>query len=291
MIKGIAITNAYLVLPGIAYVLKRMKEEFAKLGVSLTNVSNASIYASLNSDGSLVTSFPKVDFILYLDKDPYLASLLTKLGYRLFDKADAIRLCDDKMLTYLSLANQGIRMPKTISAPLNYSSSYSGEFIPNLEKELSYPFISKTNFGSQGQGVKMIHSRDELLAREKDIGHSPRLYQENIASSFGHDYRLIIIGDKLVAAMERHGPTGEFRSNIALGGSGEKVNIPANYAEMAIKASRILDLDYCGVDILEGENKEPILSEVNSNAFMEGIEKISGVNVAKAYCTHILKSL
>jgi gamma-F420-2:alpha-L-glutamate ligase len=291
MINGIAITNAYVVLPGIAYVLKRMQEEFSKLGVSLKVVSNASIYASISSDGSLKGSLPKADFVLYLDKDPYLSSLLTKLGYRLFDKAEAIRLCDDKMLTYLALTNKGISMPKTISAPLNYSSSYEGDFIANLEKELTYPFISKTNFGSQGQGVTMVHSREELIAREKEIGHSPRLYQENIASSFGHDFRLIIIGGQFIAGMERKGPKGEFRSNIALGGSGAKVNIPANYIEMATKASQILDLDYCGVDLLEGQNKEPVLCEVNSNAFMEGIEKVSGVNIAKAYCTHILKSL
>lgn len=254
-------------------------------------VSNATIYASISSDSSLHSSLPKVDFVLYLDKDPYLASLLTKLGHRLFDKAEAIRLCDDKMLTYLALVNKGIKMPKTISAPLNYSSSYTGEFIPNLEKELAYPFISKTNFGSQGQGVTLIHSRDELLAREKDIGHSPRLYQEDITSSFGHDYRLIIIGSKFIAGMERMGPKGEFRSNIALGGSGKKVNIPANYIKTATKAAQILDLDYCGVDLLEGASHEPILCEVNSNAFMEGIEKVSGINVAKAYCEYIIKTI
>lgn len=291
MIKGIAIVNAYTIIPGIAVVLSRMQEEFSKLGVELATVPNSYIYSSLGSDGELKSTLSKADFILYLDKDPYLALMLTRLGYRLFDSAESIRLCDDKMLTYLSLANKGIKMPKTISGPLNYSDHIDGSFLSNLEKELSYPFISKTNFGSQGQGVALIHNHTELLAREKEIGHAPRLYQENIASSFGKDFRLIVIGGRFLAGMERHGPKGEFRSNIALGGEGLKTKIPAEFISMAEKAASILKLDYCGVDLLEGPNKEPILCEVNSNAFMGGIEKTTGVNIAKAYCEHILNSL
>jgi gamma-F420-2:alpha-L-glutamate ligase len=60
---------------------------------------------------------------------------------------------------------------------------------------------------------------------------------------------------------------------------------------MAEKAASILGLDYCGVDVLIGPKGEPILCEVNSNAFIEGIEKVTGVNVASAYAHHIEKSI
>ena len=60
---------------------------------------------------------------------------------------------------------------------------------------------------------------------------------------------------------------------------------------MAIKASEILNLDYCGVDILEGKDGEPILSEVNSNAFFEGIEMTTKVNVAGAYVDYLIRKV
>ena len=79
-----------------------------------------------------------------------------------------------------------------------------------------------------------------------------------------------------------------YLSNLATGGKSYVVDLPKTYLDVAEKAARILELDYCGVDLLEGENGEPILSEVNSNAFYEGIEKTTGINVARLYVDYIL---
>ena len=56
-------------------------------------------------------------------------------------------------------------------------------------------------------------------------------------------------------------------------------------------AASVLGLDYCGVDLLYGESGEPIVCEVNSNAFFEGLEGATGVNVAKLYAEHIVKEI
>ena len=40
-------------------------------------------------------------FAVYLDKDKYLGKLLELKGLRLFNRAAAVELCDDKMITYL----------------------------------------------------------------------------------------------------------------------------------------------------------------------------------------------
>lgn len=287
--KGLVILNAYIAYKSLLHLANRLKEEFALLGIDIEVKNNAEIRTYIDHNGNLQKEALPVDFIVYLDKDPYISFMLEKAGYRLFNSAESIRLCDDKMLTYLSLMNQGITMPKTISGPLCYANIEDETFIHNLEKELSFPMVSKTNYGSQGRGVTLIRNHEELVAREKEIAYSPRLYQEDIASSFGVDYRLIVIGEECVAAMKRINKNGDFRSNIALGGVGEEANLPASYLEIATKAASILKLDYCGVDLLEGENNEPILCEVNSNAFIEGIEKATKKNVARAYANHIYR--
>ncbi len=289
--KGIVILNAYIAYPGLSNLADRLIEEGAKKGLSISRKTNAEIFSYVKSNGSLSKANLKADFIIYLDKDPYIAKILEKNHFRLFNHAEAIRLCDDKMLTYLSLLNLGIKMPKTISAPLCYDRKDNLAFIDNLEKELSYPFVSKTNFGSQGKGVSLISSREELIAREKEIAFSPRLYQEMVRGEKGTDYRLIVIGGKLIASMKRVNQSGDFRSNVALGGEGIAVSPPSSFEEVALKAASALNLDYCGVDILKNEHEEPVLCEVNSNAFIAGIEKATKINVASAYIEHIMNCI
>lgn len=290
MKKGVAVFNGYITLPGLRYVFTRMREELAEFKVDLEAHSNAEILTDVSSNGE-ISGKKEFDFILYLDKDKYLARELELIGYRLFNRAESIELCDDKMLTHLALSNQGIKMPRTVSGPLNYSSRTSEEFNRKVFDHLSLPFIAKTNFGSMGKGVTMINTKNEFMAYEEKMKHLPRFYQEFIPSSFGFDYRLIVIASKVVASMRRENHDGDFRSNIALGGDGVKVELPPSYVEMAEKAAKILKLDYCGVDILQGPNGEPILCEVNSNAFLEGIEQVTGINIAKIYAAHIYKEI
>ena len=290
MKKGLCLLNAFIQTDGPTHFYKRMKEELSRLDVSLDLKTNAEILSYIDSDGSIVSNEKPYDFVLYLDKDLYVSFLLEKLGYKLFNSANAIRLCDDKMLTHMALANHGIKMPKTISAPLNYSESISLEFINNVEKKLVYPLVAKDNFGSLGKNFFLIKNHEELLDFEKNHYQNPRLYQEFISSSYGFDYRVIVIGGRMVAAMKRVNKE-DWRSNIAQHGKGEKVVLSKEYQKTAEKAAAILGLDYCGIDLLSGKKGEPILCEVNSNAFLGGIEQVSGVNVAKEYAKEIIEKL
>ena len=112
--NGIIIVNQ--TLGHNEYKIKRFKEEFSKRNISLeVFVNDGSL--SVIKNNKITINLPKADFVFYLDKDIYLARLLEKAGYRLFNSADFIKLCDDKMLTFIRCANEGIRMPKTISGP------------------------------------------------------------------------------------------------------------------------------------------------------------------------------
>lgn len=292
MKKALCLLNGYIQQGGPLHFYQRMKEEFLKLDIDLEMKTNQEILSFIDSNGSIqAKELTPYAFCLYLDKDGYISKMLELNGFRLFNSSKSIYLCDDKMLTHIALANHGIRMPKTISAPLNYTSSFEETFLLETEKELTYPIVAKRNFGSLGKGVFLLQNHEELVSFEKKYQAEPHLYQEFVSSSFGFDYRLILIGGRFVAGMKRHNENGDFRSNIAQGGKGEKVEIPNSYIDLAEKAAQILKLDYCGVDLLRGKNGEPILCEVNSNAFLKGIEEVTGMNIAYLYATHIAKSL
>ena len=287
--RGAFLINGYTLYPGHEHFLKRMKEELANLGVKMDVITSTEAYAHIASSGDKVNVFPDVDFIIVLDKDKYILKSLEAMGLRLFNSSFATELCDDKMLTYLTLSNLGIKMPETISSPLNYSRADETAFLNTVEGTLGYPLVCKTNFGSMGTGVFLLQNKEELHQKALELRDMSHLYQKFIASSFGIDYRLIVIGGKVLTGYRRHGGENEFRSNIGLGGHGEAVTLTNEQIAIAEKAALELGLDYCGIDLLEGENGEPILCEVNSNAFFAGAEKTTGVNIAKAYAAYIVK--
>ena len=289
--KGLIVVNTYEVFPSVEHMVSRLKEEFAELGIVFDVLSSGELPLWVSEDGKIQHGDLPYDFAIYLDKDPYVASMLEDAGLRLFNKADAIRLCDDKMLTYLSLSDKGIKMPKTISGPLRYSKKDSDVFLKRIEASFSFPIVVKENYGSLGRNVYLVQNKTELKELENRLSYSPRLYQELVASSFGVDNRIIVIGGRAIAWMKRKSDNGDFRSNIALGGHGEGVNLPQNYIMMAENCAKILGLDYAGIDILNGPDGEPILCEVNSNAFIKGIEEVTGINVAKAYADYIWREV
>lgn len=286
--RGLVVVNAYDVLPSIEHFVERMKEEFEPFGIELDVKSAGEIYAFIGSDGELYAADLPYDFCLFLDKDRYISHLLEEAGLRLFNSAQAIEACDDKMLTYMNLMHFGIRMPKTVSGPLHYSLLDNDDFLHNVEKVIPYPIVVKTNFGSQGEGVYLAHNFEELKDVEKKVIYRPRLYQEFIETSKGFDYRLICIGGKFVAGYKRRSLTDEFRSNLARGGVGVEHTMTPFQIDTAERIARIMKLDYCGIDFLEsGVPEEPILCEINSNAFIKGAEKVTKINIAGKYAEYI----
>ena len=290
--RGLTVVNAYALHPSIRHFHERMKEELSYLHIDLDLMNAAEVQAVLLADGIVSTATLPYDFILYLDTDRYIAKLLEMRGYRLFNKARAIELCDDKMETYLALSGHGIHMPKTVTAPLCYVSPKNDDFLHTVSLNLSFPIVAKANFGSQGSGVMLVKDATELKAIEADLQDKAHLYQEFIEAAKGFDYRLIVVNGTFVAGYVRRNLNGDFRSNLAQGGIGEPHAMTESQIAVAEKAARALGLDYCGVDLLESGNPEdPILCEVNSNAFMRGAEEITKINVAEIYATHIARCI
>lgn len=226
------------------------------------------------------------DFCVYLDKDVLVALMLEKAGIKLFNSADAIRICDDKFLTFIMLSGNKIKMPKTISSPLMYTDNEDKEFLDKVESELGYPVVVKTVYGSMGKGVYLAKDRkglDELFLKLRRV---PHLYQKFISKNSGEDIRIITVGGKVVSAIRRKN-ANDFRSNVEQGGTGENVELSNEQIFIAEKISKVLNLDYAGIDII-GDN---LVCEVNSNAFFSEFEKVTGKDVAKEYAKHIINKI
>ncbi len=287
--NGLIITNQEL--GHSAYKIDRFKEEFAELGISLDVVKNDGTLAQIKNN-NIYLNIPKCDFVIYLDKDAYLARMLEKAGVRIFNKAEFIKLCDDKMLTFIKCSNEGIRMPDTFAGPLVYTSIEKPhiEFLNSIIEKLGFPMVVKKVYGSLGEGVFLVNNKEELINLYNEICHNPILFQKYVSSSSGHSIRVIVIDGKVFGAFVRKNGN-DFRSNFGTTAGSEKLQNPEKYLSFAQKIAEKLDIEYAGIDLLDDENGDIVMCEINSNAFFEEFEKTTGLNVAKAFAEMVRRKI
>jgi len=287
------ITNGFLHTHKFTEINLWLVEAAKKAGVELIIKTNKEVLVQLGSKNStehIEVDTDRPDFILFWDKDVILAEYLELKGLPVFNSARSIAICDDKSLTHLYLQSSGIKMPKTILAPMTYSNiGYTNrDFLEQVIEEISFPMVVKECFGSFGQQVYLAYNKKELEEKVKEIQPKPMLFQEFIETSSGKDIRLQVVGEQVVASMYRYSDTGDFRANITNGGKMKPYHPTKEQKNLAVRCCKILGLDFAGVDILFGEKDEPIVCEVNSNAHFKNIFDCTGVNVADYIMEHIL---
>ncbi|HAE30001.1 MAG TPA: 30S ribosomal protein S6--L-glutamate ligase, partial [Flavobacteriales bacterium] len=150
------------------------------------------------------------------------------------------------------------------------------------------PLVIKLTEGTQGLGVMLAenNSSAESVIEAFNKLKARVIIQEFIKESRGEDIRAIVVGDRVVAAMKRTAPPGEFRSNVHRGGTCQSVELSESERDAALGACRALGLNVAGVDLLRS-NRGPLVIEVNSSPGLEGIEGATEVDVAGAIVEYI----
>lgn len=263
------------------------------LEIDLKPIANNQLFSQIeNGQFKLAPQLDKPDFVLYLDKDIHLANQLERLGMPVFNSAHTIAVCDNKITMHQQLARMRLPQPLTIFAPMLFSQIKKPEapFLDYVEESLSYPLVVKEAYGSFGEQVYLIHNRTELDAIATKLIHRPHLFQEYIQSSHGRDMRLHVVGDQVVASMERVS-SNDFRANITNGAKMFAVEPNDRFIELAIAASQAVGADFSGVDLLFDQYNEPIICEVNSNAHIKTIYQATSIDVTEFIFKHILAKL
>jgi ribosomal protein S6--L-glutamate ligase len=206
---------------------------------------------------------------------------LEAMGVPLVNGASAIARSRDKLAALQQLAAAGVRIPRTVLAR-------GGGDVRDLVAQVGgLPAILKLIQGTQGVGVMIAHSAAEvesILGTLWDLGQEI-LLQEFIAESRGRDIRALVVGERVIGAMRREAPRGEFRSNLHRGGFGTSIELPHEYGEAAVRAAQVIGLDVAGVDLLES-NGGPTVVELNSSPGFEGLERATGIDVAGEIITY-----
>ncbi|MEL6372855.1 MAG: 30S ribosomal protein S6--L-glutamate ligase [Pseudomonadota bacterium] len=187
----------------------------------------------------------------------------------------AIGRSRDKLRSMQLLSRRGIGLPVTVFA---HDPKAAGEVV---EMAGGAPVVIKLLEGTQGIGVVLAETTNSAKSViEAFRGANVNiLAQEFIREAGGTDIRCLVIGDTVVASMQRKGAEGDFRSNLHRGGSARTIKITAQERLAAVGAAKAMGLNVCGVDMLRA-NHGPVIMEVNSSPGLEGIEKATEKDIA-----------
>lgn len=224
---------------------------------------------------------PLPNYVLFTDKDIYLANTLERANINVFNRAEAIDISDDKIKTYEKLVKKNIPIPKTMVAPKTFGIEIDVHtpFLQHVIHELRFPFIIKEAFGSFGEQVYLVHNEADLAYYLQKIGSVPFLFQQYIATSYGVDLRLQVVGNEVVAAMKRTSES-DFRANVTSGGTMQPYEPNELERTLAIEATKAIGAHFAGVDLLLGEHGERYVCEVNTNAHIRNLYDCTNINVA-----------
>ena len=202
------------------------------------------------------------------------------------NSAAAIRQSRDKLFSLQLLLKSGIRIPTTgfANSPLD-----TGDLIKMVGGS---PLVIKLLEGTQGKGVVLAETKkasESVINAFKSL-NANILVQEFVKEANGKDIRCFVINGKVVAAMQREAPPGEFRANMHLGGTSSVVRITSEERKIAVKATKAMGLYVAGVDIIRS-SRGPLLLEVNSSPGLEGIEHATEKDIAALMIKAIEKQL
>jgi ribosomal protein S6--L-glutamate ligase len=278
-----------------AITAKRMKAEADELGYPIYVAGMDGTYTKFENNVRTVhTTDDEKGFEIHVEntvvfvrgtpeRDSWLdlVSQLEKAGYCVVNSRDCMELAGDKYRTYLRLQDFGLTQPKTVLIPNEDGIETS---FKNLDTK--FPIIMKTLRGSKGVGVLFIESERGLNSLVqllfKQDSQADLLIQEYKKTKF--DVRVLVLGGKIIATMQRDVLEGDFRSNYSQGAKVKTYNLSELEIEQCLLAAKAIGGLFTAVDFIPSENTKkdpPYILEVNSSPGTEGIEEANKKNIVK----------
>ena len=203
--------------------------------------------------------------------------MLKALGITVYNDGKAIERTVDKAMTSFLLHQAGVATPPTWVCE---SRHYAHDIISKNTQ-----LVIKPLFGSQGQGVRLVDTDKLPLPMDAFVGGT--FYLQSLIKA-NHDYRVFVVNNQAVAAMRR---TGEgWLHNVAQGAQCESCN-DSDVLAIALEAAQVLDIAYCGVDVIRDENGRLFVLEVNSIPAWRGLQGVTEINIAEVLVDDFLSKI
>jgi RimK family alpha-L-glutamate ligase len=208
---------------------------------------------------------------------------LADLGVMVWNRARAIERCVDKSMTSFLLARAGLPTPATWATEKHEQAA-------EIMRREAGPLVLKPLFGSQGRGLRLIRTPDEL-PDPAEVAGGVYYLQRFVGVERGgfHDFRVLVSQGRVVAAMMRH--SAHWVTNVKRGGKPVAAVADGAMKDLAIAAAAAVGADFAGVDIAYDGERRPTVLEVNSMPAWSGLQKTTPVDIAAALAGDLIAAL
>ncbi len=194
-------------------------------------------------------------------------------------------LCGNKLLATVNFVKNEIPTPKT-------SISFDADSALEAMDKQGFPLVLKPIFGSWGRLIAPLNDLESAKAIVETRQMMHPIYQiyyiQERIKNLQRDLRVVVVGDKPIAAEYRYATNGEWRTNLAKGGKAVKAEITEEVEKIVGKIVKAFGKGVYGVDFMESE-RGLLVHEVNPNVEFKGVSEASGIDVAKEIADYLLK--
>ena len=234
-------------------------------------LSAPAVLARIVPNGSLEQIIYRVDALHWLEER----------GVRVMNSPRAIERCVDKFYTSALLHEAGLDTPETVVCERIEDAMAAVREMGDV--------IVKPLFGSMGHGMVRVSDPETAFRvfRALELARTV-FYLQRIVEHAGCDVRAFVVGNRVIAAIERRARDGGWRTNISLGGEARAIDLPSAWSELALTAARAVGADYAGVDLLPASDGTIHVLEVNGIPGWSGAQKATSVDIAGAIVDHLI---
>ena len=234
-------------------------------------LSAPAVLARIVPNGSLEQIIYRVDALHWLENR----------AVRVMNSPRAIERCVDKFYTSALLREAGLDTPDTVVCERIDDAMAAVREMGDV--------IVKPLFGSMGHGMVRVSDPETAFRVFRALELARAVYYlQRVVDHEGSDVRAFVVGNRVVAAIERRARDGGWRTNISLGGEARAIDLPPAWSELALTAARAVGADYAGVDLLAASDGTIHVLEVNGIPGWSGAQKATSVDIAGAIVDHLI---
>jgi RimK family alpha-L-glutamate ligase len=239
-------------------------------GTAPAPVEADAVLARIIPNGSLEQIIYRVDALHWLEDR----------GVRVMNTPRAIERSVDKFYTTALLHEAGLPTPETVVCETFADAIAAVRHMGDV--------VVKPIFGSMGHGLVRVSDPDVAFRILRPLEQARAIfYIQRAIDHGGRDVRAFVVGGRVLAAIERQAPDGDWRTNVARGGAAAAVTLSPAWSDLAVQAAALVGADYAGVDLLPSRDGSVYVLEVNGIPGWQGLQRATGVDVAAAIVSRL----
>jgi [lysine-biosynthesis-protein LysW]---L-2-aminoadipate ligase len=217
----------------------------------------------------------------------FLARILENFGIKVINSTKVSEACGNKLVTSMLLAKAGVPTPKTYVA-------LDSESVFETAEKVGYPVVIKPFTGSWGRMVDIAKEPQTLgtIVEYRESMQSPvehMYYIQEFVKRPPRDIRLIVAGDEVIASVYRNAPKGEWRTNVARGGTTTTFKLNKEIEDITLKAAKAVGGGILGVDAMETKDHGYTIHEVNNTVEFKGAQASTEHRIAKKIVDYVIR--